>query len=136
MQYKILRADRLCLLLFLLINSFFIQCKQETPGQIKINQLHESVMEIHDEVMPKMSEIYSLKKKLTKVESDERVVQLIEDLEAADEMMMSWMHQYKKPSNTDDTSFAYLDSQSQAIKEVKDKMLTAISNAQKFLENE
>ena len=49
---------------------------------------------------------------------------------------MSWMHNYKKPSADDEGAFNYMDDQEVAIKKVRDKMLSAIANAQNFLDNE
>lgn len=100
--------------------------------------LHKEVMKIHDEVMPKMRDINQLKKKLRQLEGDgkdsliQRQVRLLDE---ADEAMMAWMAQYKRPSDQDTSAAnAYLRMQKSKIQDVKDLMLSTIRESQHMIE--
>ncbi|MFT4568802.1 MAG: hypothetical protein ACI9FN_003771 [Saprospiraceae bacterium] len=104
------------------------------------SQLHDSVMEIHDEVMPKMRDIHRLKKGLknkTKEGLSEtqasQVSILRESLERADDAMMDWMAGYNKPSEGDTEAMEYLKREKEKIKIVREDMISAITNAQNFI---
>ncbi len=116
-------------LLLVSISLLLVYCKQEDKALKKIEQRHAEIMIIHDEVMPKMSDIYKLKKALKEIEQTEASLKLIKELEDADEAMMSWMHQYKKPTPGTKGLDNYLNDQEVLIKEVRSKMLTAIEKA-------
>jgi len=116
-----------CLLLGLL------GCKEPSPEQKLINQQHDEIMVIHDEVMPKMSDIHKLKKTIKKSELPNKAV-LIASLEKADDAMMDWMHGYDKPSVTDENYVDYLEKQKKSVAVMRDIMNQAISQAQKALE--
>jgi len=114
--------------------TLLVHCKSEDPIQIKINQKHKEIMSIHDEVMPKMKDIYSLKKQLKKVEDKDQVVDLLSALENADDAMMDWMAQYKKPKKDVINYESYLADQQKAVTKVREEMLSAISQAQTYLQ--
>jgi regulator of replication initiation timing len=99
--------------------------------------LYHQVMDIHDEVMPKMEDLYTLKKQLQeKIESTPDLVaeekKKMEDriahLDSASQLMMEWMHQFNPlPDSTDqEEAREYLESEMEKIKKVKDAMLEAI----------
>jgi hypothetical protein len=92
------------------------------------------VMEIHDEVMPKMEDIMKLKSKLKDREDADEI---LDALDAADKAMMNWMHNFKAPSKdlTFDQAMEYLEAQRKSIADVRDLMLEAIANAEIALEN-
>ena len=126
---------RLTCILF--ISILFAQCAGGSKNS-EIETLHDQVMEIHDEVMPKMRDINQMKKKVRKLSStlDEAIIQQhLNHLDEADEKMMSWMAQYKKPGAQDVAAAkAYLSEQMILVKDVKDSMLKAISDAQKLVD--
>lgn len=99
--------------------------------------LYDEVMAIHDEVMPKMRDISKAKKSLKKINDEslnEMVQQQITQLEDADEAMMSWMHDFKKPKMEKmEDNLAYLKKEKVAITVVKEQMLTSILEAQEFI---
>lgn len=113
------------------------QCAGGTKNA-EIESLHDQVMEIHDEVMPKMRDINQMKKKVRKLSStvDETVIMgHINLLDEADEKMMSWMAQYRKPSTKDvEEAKNYLSEQMILIKDVKETMLKAIADAQNLVD--
>jgi len=99
--------------------------------------LYHQVMDIHDEVMPKMDDLYKLKRDLQeKIESTPDLVaeekKKLEDriahLDSTSQLMMEWMHQFNPlPDSTDqEEAREYLESEMEKIKKVKDAMLEAI----------
>ena len=107
-------------------------CKEKSAEAIYISEQHDKIMVIHDDVMPKMSDIYKLKKKIKK---DENLKEshLLDSLEYAEEVMMEWMHDYDKPSVSDPNYEEYLQQQMKAVTEVRDVMLRIIDKSEKVL---
>lgn len=115
----------------------------ESADSTKVEDLHNEVMEIHDEFMPKMDEIRSLEQELDqlakeKSEKDERddveiaeLEQIKKQLEMADERMMDWMHNFKKPEGDMPKKevVRYLEKQKELMEEVGKGMNKAISKA-------
>lgn len=108
----------------------------EDPNQA----LYDQVMNVHDEVMPKMEDIYKIKSQLQEKianspdlveERKEAIEQMILTLDAANNSMMDWMHQFNPlPDSVDEEqSRAYLESQMEKIKAVKEKMLSTLEEA-------
>ena len=102
--------------------------------------LYESVMDIHDEVMPQMNDIYKLKKQLSEeianskdlVESRKRKLEsLIFTLDSANNAMMNWMRNFQPPADSLslEDAHAYLEDQMEKINGVKAAMLEAIERA-------
>jgi hypothetical protein len=108
----------------------------------EIENLQAQTIEIHDEVMPKMDVIMSLKKSL-KSEKDslssaaenEKIQDLIQSLEGADKAMMNWMRNYdpKMETLSDTEKIEYLKKQKASITEVSIQMKTSISEAEAYL---
>jgi len=120
--------------IYVLVIFAMSSCKSElTPEQQHINALHSRIMEVHDEMMPKMKDIYKLKKSL-KSSDIQNGSALISELDEADEAMMSWMSQYKKPSSKRPDYEKYLDEQWQSVQEMKEVMNTAILTAKQALQ--
>lgn len=116
-------------------------------GNLQTQQAEwEEVMAIHDEVMPKMSEVERLKTalqaELPEAEGDRRtkVERIIGDLEAADQAMWDWMYGLKQLDNLRDSLehpriMDYLASEKKDVTEVKQKIERAIKNANDLLPN-
>lgn len=115
--------------------AFLTSCGQKTDTAY--DKLYDEVMVIHDEVMPEMGTINKAKKALKKMKTDDNAALIdaqIQKLEDADEAMMSWMHQFKKPKNEDPkANIAYLKEQKVKIQEVKDIMLSTIAESQNMI---
>ena len=103
--------------------------------------LYDQVMEIHDEVMPKMQDLYTLKKKLQDqiaaapgmvAEERQKLERRIAALDSADKMMMDWMHKFSPLPDSVDQEAAreYLESEMERIRKVKDAMLEIIQKEQ------
>lgn len=110
-------------------------CKKEfiTP-EVKI--LYESVMAVHDEVMPEISTMNKLKRRIKKVDpSSSQSLDLLKRLEDADEGMMSWMAEFKlnKKANASD-QVIYLKEEQLRIEKVSKDMRSIIIDVKAYLE--
>lgn len=142
---KILKYGRICLLITLIGHLVSCQQKKESPTAL----LFEETMDLHDVAMAKMGEIYKLKKSLTEksdsllqiapVDSaqQEKFTYLINQLETADESMMSWMAQFETKYKDEDSeeSLNYYEDQKQKILVVSKSMNEAIDQARKATQN-
>lgn len=104
--------------------------------------LYDEVMDIHDQVMPKMSDIYALKKQLQDQiaaspqlvdEERKKLEKRISNLDSVGQLMMAWMHDFSPlPDSADQESAReYLESEMEKIKKVRDAMLEAIEAEKK-----
>lgn len=111
-------------------------CKKEFISP-EVKSLYESVMAVHDEVMPEMSTINKLKRGIRKVDgSSQKSLQMLTQLEDADEGMMSWMHEFKLDRNTTEiVQKTYLEAEQKRIDKVSVDMKTAISKAKEYLKS-
>jgi len=102
--------------------------------------LYDQVMNVHDEVMPKMEDLYKLKSQLQEKiantpnmvkEKKESLERTILQLDSASNAMMDWMHQFNPLPDTADqeASRAYLETQMEKIKKVKEEMLSTLERA-------
>lgn len=108
-----------------------------------VTDLEQSVMAIHDGVMPQMSELMRLKKgvsaKMDQTADEairERGRQIGQQLTEADRAMMDWMHNYNGDTlNTlkPEQATQYLNAQKHAIEQVRDQMRQSITNASQFV---
>lgn len=114
-----------------------MQCKDKTPQEAELDKLFDEVMVIHDDVMPKTAVIHRLKKKLKKSTEEENlgtVTSVIEQLDIADEGMMQWMENFKKPKNQPfEESKAYYEGEKVKITKVKKDILSAIAVAEELI---
>ena len=100
--------------------------------------LYDEVMEIHDAVMPKVSDMSKLGRKLKKLQpgldSTELIVnqKAVADLEKAEEAMFDWMGQFESSKKGPEHK-AYLEEEKVRISKVSEMMLESIDQAQKVL---
>lgn len=108
------------------------QHDEHTPEADSTNIiLYNQVMDIHDEVMPKMEDLYNMKKDLqTKLESAPAaekadLEQRIAQIDSASNLMMDWMHEFDPPADTVDQeqARAYLEGEMEKVKRVKEAIL-------------
>lgn len=102
--------------------------------------LEADVNRIHDEVMPRMGELYKLKKKLqardtaASTPADKaKINSAIQKLDSAYDGMMTWMHQYK-PEEHQENAKEYLEGELEKIRKVKNDMLEAIKTGEALVE--
>lgn len=125
---------------------FLYSCGGSGSDDPKVDAAYKSVMAVHDEVMPEMGTIHRLRKKLKAkvkegMENDSiqttAMTQMISELDAADEGMMSWMADFKMPKDvTTEEQLSYLKKEQAKIDQVSKDMFGRIESAKKLLEME
>lgn len=127
--------SKVFILLAIMIGMF--SCKNETSDKVEL--LKTEVIGIHDEVMPKMTDIHKNKKLLREAlnvvsEGNNKDVILlhIKKLEEADEAMMAWMGEYKIPTGEQE-AITYLQGQKVEIERVKKMMLLSIEKSNEII---
>lgn len=125
-----------------------VSCGEKKPTESKTDALLDKVMAVHDEVMPKMSDIMRLKKELNakidellaagEDENSDKITELkkaIENLDNSNEGMMSWMRQFERnfEGQVEEEVLKYLDDQMTKIENVSYAMKSAIKNAEEIL---
>ncbi|MCF8237087.1 MAG: hypothetical protein K9I85_02945 [Saprospiraceae bacterium] len=104
-----------------------------------IDQLHEEVMKIHDDVMPHMGEMHQLQQKLENAmvgkDSLERLpyLEAIGELQQGEDMMWTWMNNYRKPTSASAESVNYLEQQRQEVNKVAEQMTLAMTHSKELL---
>lgn len=109
-------------------------CKKEFASP-EIQKAYESVMEVHDEVMPEITTIQKLKRQIKKQDAkDKEAMDLIKQLENADDGMMDWMSDFKLDQKaTKEQQLVYLNSEQTKIDKVSYDMKNSIENARIYL---
>ena len=103
--------------------------------------LEQEVMDIHDEVMPRMPELNNLQKRLETMaandSSNELIITAISDLRKADSLMWAWMYQYKRPEGDDtEAILKYLEGEKVKVTAVKEAMISSMDNARQIIKPE
>ncbi|WP_323755245.1 hypothetical protein [Roseivirga sp.] len=128
--------------LFVIVLFVFACAKKED----KFETLKTEVFAIHDEVMPKMGELMSLKKKvLDKVEGSENPDELRDialSLEKAQSGMMKWMNDWGTNStphvnneSTEEAKLTFINAEIEKVKKVREEINSSIAEAKKALNN-
>ena len=117
-------------------------CGGPSPSFEQEDALRDEVFAIHDEVMPRMSEIVRLKGGLKEMPTDtinEAVVRAAQSqLEKAEDAMMGWMNNFTGPeklrgSKSHEEIMAYLQNEKLEIAKVRDAMNNSIAAAERIL---
>ena len=117
-------------------------CGGPNPEYSAQDALRDEVFVIHDEVMPKMSEIVQLKGSLLEMTADStnevEAKAAISQLEKAEDGMMTWMNKFTGPEKLRGTKrheeiMAYLENEKTEISKVRDAMHNSIQYATKLL---
>lgn len=93
--------------------------------------LYDQVMDIHDEVMPKMEDLYKAKKALEEriaanpnmaADQKKELEGMISGLDSANMAMMDWMHNFNPLPDSVDQEAAreYLETEMERIRKVRD----------------
>ena len=103
--------------------------------------LYDQVMDIHDEVMPKMETLYKAKKQLqdsltnatTLTEDQKREIEnTILTLDSASKSMMDWMHDFNPPEASNKEAFnKYMESELVKVKKMKEDVMEALKKIEK-----
>lgn len=117
-----------------------------------IDKMEQELFVVHDEIMPKMGKLVELQEavsqkiaeadSLLKREPDAELekrklegLSVSEKLRDADKGMMDWMHDYKGDTLKTlkvEAAIGYLNAEKTKINAVRDKMLEALTRAEKF----
>ncbi len=99
------------------------------------DSLYSVVMGIHDEIMPKMQDIFNIKTALeNKLSNSDEIKDsirlIIEELDQAESGMMDWMRSFR-PDKTvgHDSLMQYYRSEKEKIEKVKKEMETSLEKA-------
>lgn len=115
---------------------------QGTDSSDKNQALYDQLMDIHDEAMPKINDIYLLKKKLQDqiaatpdmvIERRKNLEKRIASLDSVTQLMMGWMHEFEPLPDSADQEKAreYLELEMEKIRVVKAAMLEIIQQEKK-----
>ncbi|MGW8122749.1 hypothetical protein ACV07N_08810 [Roseivirga echinicomitans] len=127
----------------LVIVLFVFAC---APKEDKFETLKTEVFAVHDEVMPKMGELMSLKKQvLEKAEGSSNPDELRDvalRLENAQAGMMKWMNDWgtnSKPhvnnESTEEEKMAFIKAEIEHVNKVREDINSSIADAKKILNN-
>lgn len=140
----------------LIFSLFILACAGNSDGKIKMSSaqiseqdaLFQSVMDVHDSVMPKMSEMAKLAQEIRAlipndaVDSDtkEQAYQVVHQLTVAEEDMFGWMQDIKQPAALRDTAtheaiMSYYTAEKTKIDGIANGINGGISGAIQFLNN-
>jgi hypothetical protein len=108
--------------------------------------LYDEVIDIHDEVMPKMEDIYGLKKTLEEkvantpdltAEKKAEIEKVIASLDSANDAMMNWMHHFVPQPDSADREKAreYYETEMESIKKVRDITNETLAKAKALAES-
>jgi hypothetical protein len=111
---------------------------------IKATQkLEKEVIEVHDEIMPKMAVLNNTRVKLLRIKDiknlsaeDRAALNLtIVDLEEADSLMWDWMHNYIRPVYTGnlDSVQNYLKKEKITVSIMKEKFMSSMAEGEALL---
>ncbi len=123
---------------------------EESSATLKkgdITAYETEILKIHDEAMPKMTEMNQLETQLRNIrtkasQSDqgssaipEGIDQVIQSLKSAQNGMLDWMEYYSamRSKLQQDVMFSFMESELQKIKVVKDSMSNSIDKAKAWL---
>ena len=117
----------------------------DISGEAKdpVGELKSEVMEVHDRVMPEMNPMGNLQRKLKKQAEGRadsaRYLEASKRLEKAQEMMMTWMKEFKQPEDqgwSQEKAIEYLNGEKEKMREIEEYTEEAIANAQMVLGKE
>jgi uncharacterized protein (UPF0147 family) len=108
----------------------------------KEKPLYDQVMDIHDEVMPKMDVLYQARKQLqdsiahTAALSEEQKMEMaatILVLDSASNSMMVWMREFNPPDEKNDKEAfdKYMESELVRVKKMREQVMKALEQIQK-----
>lgn len=103
-----------------------------------VEMLEKDVMQIHDDVMPKMADIHQSRKRLQialeQGADSTQVFDLLRDLDEADEAMMVWMNEYQplRENVEESIKISYFKNEKTKIEHVEELISNSISAVDSF----
>lgn len=127
----------IALLATLLLTAPLPACLSRPSDKQQAEAAEKTVLTRHDELMARMDQLYELRQQLQPAASPDTAVtgRRRRSLLAAAAAMMSWMHQYHRPSDSvaAPQRLAYFKEQQQFIDSVGHLMETSIDSARLLL---
>ena len=137
--------QKVSILLLLPVLVWVIGC-EPAEKEVAEQKAWDYMMSIHDEVMPRMSEINSLAKSVQSITADSTTSMAVktegekqlEALSEADNAMWDWMYALKqlpelRSSGNHEETMKYLGRETVRIADVKTRMLRSIEDARIFV---
>ena len=118
-------------ILFILPMLLILSCDQQEKAEI--DALRKEVMDVHDEVMPRMGEMIKIRKALMEKAQESvdstTLLNLSNNIDIAHEEMMQWMRNYEPGfTGSNDEVRKYLLEQKTAIQQVREKMIGSLNS--------
>lgn len=142
-----MKTIRLLSILLVFIATSCGERKRSENAPENWDDLKDEVMAVHDEIMPKMGELMSLKKqvdeRIGKLESEDPDAEELEklrsisgSLENSHDKMMQWMREYEPnfEGMVEKEIIEYLEMQKQKIKNVGEMTAESIESARQALQ--
>lgn len=116
-----------------------LSCKNnQSPVEApEMDPIYDTVMQIHDAVMPETATLHRIRKSLKEMptEGDRTVIlDQIKYIDEAEEAMMQWMAEFSVPEDTSQ-QVSYLKAEKIKIQQVSDIMYDAIRKGQMVLDS-
>jgi hypothetical protein len=146
MQQRIFRFNKTNIFVVLICSlfTFCVACgNDDKESESKINK---DIMVVHEDIMPKMSEINRIKRQLSRykdsvsednAEMKDSLINTILMLSKTEDSMSDWMDHYKypNPDATHEEMIKYLTGQRDSIKLLSDDIYMSIAVANGFLKS-
>lgn len=113
-----------------------------TSDECQKQRAYDKVIAVHDEVMPKLSQVSELKEKIEeKMQNSSDSTQinsyllLMQNLDAADKAMWTWMRAFDSDIETWplDSALHYLATEQKKIEQVAEQINTSLDEANKVI---
>jgi hypothetical protein len=123
---------------------FIFSCNNSAVKEnLNIKEAEKEVMDIHDDVMPRMGEVVFLTEaidSMIKVEKDstkrDELSLIYEALVKSDKDMMHWMRTYESPMEPyDSNTINYINNQQEKVIKLRALILKSISDGKTALQN-
>ncbi|SNT16436.1 hypothetical protein SAMN05421640_2598 [Ekhidna lutea] len=130
-------------LILLATLTLFFSCSPSKKEELQ--NLKDEVIDIHDEVMPKMGELRRTRKDLllqadslmeTDTDRAAMLTTVANEIADANESMMQWMRAFEPEfEGTDEEIKKYMEDQKVSIQQVKEDMNSALAKGREVLED-
>lgn len=139
------------LILYTTLSLLFISCNKLSKEEQEFDTLMQEVIDVHDEVMPKMSEISSLigelESKIDTTVTGQAYAAAQSELKESHDFMMEWMSDFsdkfphgEEVKNEDKEKFAakmkMLKEEQIEVNLMRDQVNTSLANAKAILKKE
>ena len=135
-------ALKLIVLAIIFLSACGKQSAENQPNLDSLKTAHQALynqtMDIHDEVMPKMDNLYSLKKSLQdslantpqlSAEAKKTIQTRVQRIDSASNAMMVWMRQFNPSDSVTSAAYGeYMKAELEKVKQVREVMLKALKN--------